>query len=203
MEIWLSYNNNAERLRLPVHPPSLEISTGNENKVVNINDAGELNLIGRKKLDSLSIEAFFPNRDYTFLQYNNPPKPYECVALIDKWRLSGKPIRVVVTGTPINLSCAIDTFTYGERDLTGDVYYTLELSEYRFLAGQSKKDEYQAEVTRPVVNDPPKTYTVKKGETLWNIAKKLTGNGNNYLKIAEKNGLKNPNKIYPGMKLVI
>lgn len=44
------------------------------------------------------------------------------------------------------------------------------------------------------------TYTVKSGDTLSAIAKKY---GTTYQKIADDNGIANPNKIYPGQKLVI
>ena len=44
------------------------------------------------------------------------------------------------------------------------------------------------------------TYTVKSGDTLSAIAKKY---GTTYQKIASDNGISNPNKIYPGQKLVI
>lgn len=44
------------------------------------------------------------------------------------------------------------------------------------------------------------TYTVKAGDTLSGIAAKY---GTTWQKLAEKNGLKNPNLIYPGQKLTI
>ena len=44
------------------------------------------------------------------------------------------------------------------------------------------------------------TYIVKKGDTLSGIASKY---GTTYQKIASDNGIANPNKIYPGQKLVI
>ena len=44
------------------------------------------------------------------------------------------------------------------------------------------------------------TYTVKSGDTLSAIAKKY---GTTYQKIAKDNGISNPNKIFPGQKLVI
>lgn len=43
-------------------------------------------------------------------------------------------------------------------------------------------------------------YTVKSGDTLSGIAKKY---GTTYQKIAEKNNLKNPDKIYVGQVLKI
>ena len=44
------------------------------------------------------------------------------------------------------------------------------------------------------------TYIVKKGDTLSAIAKKY---GTTYQKIAKDNGIADPNKIYPGQKLII
>lgn len=52
----------------------------------------------------------------------------------------------------------------------------------------------------------PKTYTVKSGDCLWNIAKKYYGNGADYTKIYNANkGVigGNPNLIYAGQVLTI
>jgi LysM repeat protein len=51
----------------------------------------------------------------------------------------------------------------------------------------------------------PRTYTVKKGDTLSKIAKELYGNANDYKKIfeANKDKLKDPDKIQPGQVLTI
>lgn len=50
-----------------------------------------------------------------------------------------------------------------------------------------------------------KTYTVKSGDCLWNIAKQFYGSGAEYTKIynANKGIIKNPNLIYPGQVLTI
>lgn len=49
------------------------------------------------------------------------------------------------------------------------------------------------------------TYTVVKGDCLWNIAKRFYGSGAQYTKIynANKDIIKNPNLIYPGQVLTI
>lgn len=49
------------------------------------------------------------------------------------------------------------------------------------------------------------TYIVKKGDCLWNIAKKYYSKGSSYTKIfnANKDKIKNPNLIYPGQVLTI
>ena len=49
-------------------------------------------------------------------------------------------------------------------------------------------------------NSSKETYIVKKGDTLSEIAAKY---GTTYKKIASDNGIADPNKIYPGQKLII
>ena len=50
------------------------------------------------------------------------------------------------------------------------------------------------------------TYTVVKGDCLWNIAKKFYGSGSKYTVIYDANRViigGNPNRIYPGQVLSI
>lgn len=66
---------------------------------------------------------------------------------------------------------------------------------------KTKTDKKKAEAKKKSST----TYTVVKGDCLWNIAKKYYGNGSQYTKIynANKDKIKNPNLIYPGQVLVI
>jgi len=67
-----------------------------------------------------------------------------------------------------------------------------------------KQAGYNYETIQSAVNNAVKpkqiTYTVKSGDTLSGIAKKYN---TTYQAIANKNGIKNPNKIYPGQVLKI
>lgn len=206
IQFWLSWNNREEVLRLPINPSSFEISVNNINHIININDIGEINLIGKSGLKKITIESFFPANDYDFVQYRGYPSPNECIKLIEKWRLSQRPIRLVITQTPINDAFAIEEFKYSQKDSTGDIYFTLELKEYRFLTipvVQSQNTVYESTEVNREVKQVDSEYIVKEGDKLWDIAKRLTGNGMNYTIIAEKNNIKNPDLIFVGQKLII
>lgn len=210
MDYYLSFNNNEERIRLPVIPSSFEVSIPHQNTTVNITNLGEINLIGKTGLMNMNIESFFPNQKYNFCLYKDFQKPYEYIKQLLKWKNSGKPIRVIVTGTPINYAMAIENLTYSEVDGTGDVYFTLELKEYKFISTSTVKTtttKNGTTLTTPTttreVKSPPDSYVVKQGDTLWLIAKKLTGDGSNYKAIAQKNDIANPNKLSVGQRLVI
>ena len=95
-----------------------------------------------------------------------------------------------------------------------DSYYSIKLYEWRdysakriALPAQKSEPAKAQEPTR--AGQPaskPKTYTVKSGDCLWNIAKALYGNGADYTKIynANKGTIgKNPNLIYPGQTFTI
>ena len=49
----------------------------------------------------------------------------------------------------------------------------------------------------------PRTYTVVSGDTLWAIAERFYGDGNQYPKIASASGIANPDLIQPGQVLTI
>lgn len=51
--------------------------------------------------------------------------------------------------------------------------------------------------------EAPKTYTVQKGDDLWNIAVREYADGYAWVKIARVNNLVNPNLIHPGNVLTL
>ena len=50
---------------------------------------------------------------------------------------------------------------------------------------------------------PPADYIVQEGDTLWSIAERAYGDGSKYTELAEKNGLENPELIYPGQRIML
>ena len=70
---------------------------------------------------------------------------------------------------------------------------------------KDKKKPVKKVTSSPSKSTAQRTYTAKKGDCLWNIAKKFYGNGSAYTKIydANTNKIANPNLIYPGQVFVI
>ena len=70
---------------------------------------------------------------------------------------------------------------------------------------KDKKKPVKKVTSSPSKSTAQRTYTVKKGDCLWNIAKKFYGKGSAYTKIydANTNKIANPNLIYPGQIFVI
>ena len=205
MEIWLKDGNNA--FRFPVLPPEFTIEDSSVISNININNIGEVAIFGGKKGTKTAISTFFPKQAYQFVEYSGFMPPYDCVAKIKAWKEAGKVLRFVITGV-VNIPVYIETFTYGEKDGSGDVYFTLTFVEHIELKITKIKNVVNEPTPpkRPVQTAPKKrTHKVVKGDTLWALASRYYGNGSKYPTIhnANKDKVKNPNLIHIGWVLVI
>lgn len=178
-------SNSSEGIQLPVVPASFSIDDGQNNVVVNITNLGEANLPGKKALRELQLSSFFPNQDYKFLVCERKSNPYEYIEWLRKRKNEGTILRVIITGAEINFTCLIEGLQYGEDDASGDVNFTIDLKEYVTL----KKTESKTGTTTTTRTNKstPKTYTVKKGDTLKKIAKKYLGSASKSKQLYKKN----------------
>lgn len=209
-QLILSFEGRSEVLELPW--PLQEHQIANEHNTYSFNtiNQGEVLAIGKKKLKSMTINSTFPAHPYPFLLNKTFPEPDECIAKINKWRLSNKPIRVVIVGTDINLAMAIEEFTYGrdEGDGSGDVVFTLSLREYSYLNVERSKvpDKTSGLKDRPNEkkdSGDSKKHTVKQGDTLWDLADKHYGDGSKWRDIAKANNITDPRRLQIGANLTI
>ena len=127
MDIYLSVNNREQVLRLPVLPPEFTVSKPHSNEVFETVTKGQLKLIGRPSLKSISWDSFFPVRDYPFLR-DRSYRAFGYLYVIDTWIQQKLPIRLIITDTPINMACCVDDFSYTIKK-DGDMNYSITLGE--------------------------------------------------------------------------
>ena len=203
-------------INIPVLPAKLNVSSPGKNERVTVLELGEVLLLRKKGLRILSWESFFPvsKAPYVTGQIRDP---VSIVQAIQKARDQKSPVRFLITGTDLdcNLRMGIDSFEYEERSgELGDLYYTIKLYEWKDISPKRivlpEKEEEPAETQEPERPGKPeqtsKTYTVKPGDCLWNIAKAIYGKGSDYTKIYNANkGVigSNPNLIYAGQVFTI
>lgn len=197
------------RIALPVKPTDYTVSVSHKNTVTNVIQTGDINLMGKTGLRAVSLSSFFPARDYNFAK--SVGDPLSLVEKIESWRNSGEPCRVVI-GRSLNMECTIESFSWGEQDATGDIYYTLSLKEYKRIKIKKanitvETDPPKQRETKAPETNSGKKYTVKSGDCLCNIAKKFYGNGAQYKKIVDANqqifSKRSPNLLYAGEVLNI
>ena len=200
MEIYLGTDN--DKIRFPVVPPSIGVNRNNNIDTESVIKFGEVPIFNGTALKTIEFTSFFPNQEYSFCDYTGFMKPYEFSEKIQKWMYEGKPLRIIVTDSPTNMQCLVQQFDTVEQDGTRDLYFTLNLLEYRpievpNLNNQNSNLNNTQNTSRPndtnnSTTNTQKIHKVVKGDCLYNIAKKYYGNGNLYTKIKEANKSKYP-----------
>ena len=94
------------------------------------------------------------------------------------------------------------TFTDEDEDNADDLQLAFDDRERKWLGSWLEVKPTFVKTTTTVQKQVEAAnvvnYVVKKGDTLWAIAKKYLGSGTKYPQIASENNIKNPNLIYPG-----
>lgn len=175
----------------------------------------------------MSFDILIPHMKYPFAVYKDGFKDIKYyLNEIEKLKAIMKPFQFIVCRTEpsgksmfnTNLKVTIEDYTIKEDASEGlDVVVSIKLKQFRVYSTKTMKIEIKQDKpvavetktraisTSPAPTNTNKTYTVIKGDCLWNIAKKYYGNGRQYPKIfnANKDKIKNPNLIYPGQVLTI
>lgn len=157
MDIFLSVNNRAEIIQLPIVPQEFKIKSPMNNETFTTINQGDIKLFGESGLKAITIDSFFPKKDYPFAR-SNQYKGWEYVEIIESWKERKLRVRLIATGTPVNIVFAIEDFEYGVQDGSGDIYYSLSLEEFKEIKLQKK-------AIAPVAKTAVKKSTVNTGST--------------------------------------
>ena len=207
-----------EQILLPVTPSEMETKTGSRNKAVYVLNFGEMNLAKKPALQEIRFTVLLPGRRYPFVQVEDGfHEPEYFLNHFKEYKMTAKPVQMILfrklaDGTQLfcgNTEVLLEEYTVTERGgEQGDFWVELCWKEWK--AAKSIRYSVKSSDNGAVLLEqgqerqaktPAATYTVQKGDCLWNIAKKELGDGTKYKEIAKKNGISDPNRIYPGQVL--
>ncbi len=213
-EMWLTFNSDKEKIQVPVLPESITVSNGSNNSNIDIAGLGEVVIMQSRPAYKYKFKSYFPKVMSQAVSVSELTDPLVLVERIKKWKEADRPIKFVLTDVGISTYCTIEDFQYSEEGGdVGTIQYSLELKEYReistrqvTIAEETETATVSTEETRVDNTTSPSTYTVVKGDCLYNIAKSLYGDSSQWHKLYEANkGVigGNPNRIYPGQVLTV
>jgi len=103
-------------------------------------------------------------------------------------------------------NCVFSKLSLNQQPLPNYVSYSFEFVESKSVTVYKKLPKVNvSKVSTSSSSSSYFTYTIKKGDTLWDLAKKYLGSGTKYKEIANlnKSVIKDPHWIYPGQKIKI
>lgn len=210
---------------MPQTPAKLSVKISGKNTTVTLLNEGEINFLKYPGLTEITLPLVFP-----MLTASKRPDYY--LTLLERAKTQRTTTQFIMTRTTpagqllfdTNIKVSVEDYTIEENATNGlDVSVEVKLKQYRDYStktvaikttvkhNDSKgtpvvKKTATVKTTRPATTAPKvRTYTVKKCDTLWGIAKKYYGNGAKYPTIynANKDKIKNPNLIYVGQVFTI
>lgn len=211
----MSYTCYLGGMEVPT-PAKLTVKIKGKNKTLVLLNEGEVNFLRSPGLTEITVPLVFP-----MLGAARSPSAY--LDMLEDLKANKKTTQfILVRSSPsgrrlfdTNMTVSVEDYNIIEDATKGlDVSVDVSLKQWRDYGTKTATVEQSAageqtatvEQERDASTAPTaKTYTVKKGDSLWAIAAKYYGKGSEYAKIYEANGdkISNPNLIYPGQVLTL
>lgn len=213
----MSYTCYLGGMEIPT-PAKLTVKVKGKNKTLILLNEGEVNFLRSPGLTEITVPLVFP-------MLGGSRSPPEYLDMLESLKTGKKTTRFILARVSpggrrlfdTNLTVSVEDYSIVEDatkglDLSVDVSlkqwrdYGAKIATVEQPAGSSQSPTVTVEKERDASTAPTaKTYTVKKGDSLWAIAAKYYGKGSEYTKIANANTDKitNPNLIYPGQVLTL
>ena len=190
-------------------------------------DEGQINILKKAELTDVEFECRIPQTKYPFAKYKTGFLGASFfLSYFENLKTSKKPFQFIVSRMKpsggilfaTNMKVSMEDYKITEQAKEGfDLIVKIKLKQYREYGTKTvniqiaaSKPKASAEPKRETNNSPApaaaQTYTVVRGDCLWNIAKRFYGSGAKYTVIYNANrGVigGNPNLIYPGQVLTI
>lgn len=217
----MAYQFYLDGIRFPVAPQKLKLKIKGQNETMNLINGHEINILNPPGLTEVSFDLLFPWTKYPFAAYDGGfQTPEYFLNELERIQLAQKPVPfIVIRESPsgdslfdTNLMVSLEDYDITEEAKEGfDVIVSVNLKKYiyysiqKYTIQENGENPEEAEVTVEEERDASgalelSTYTVVKGDCLWNIAKRYLGSGSRYREIYDLNRdkISDPNRIYPG-----
>lgn len=214
------YNVFIGKVLLPIAPASITTSIGSNNKVYDLVNGDQTTVIKSAPLQDIKMEFILPTHKYNFAVYKSAFIDASVfLSQFETMKTDKEPVQLIITrgGSDFsNLKVTLEDYSIEEStDQNGDFRVSVSLKEYKkpslltskikliggalhSVSGTVRENTYSPKPKKTV-----KKYTVKKGDTLWGIAKKYYNDGTKYSVLASYNKIVNPNLIYVGQVILL
>lgn len=204
----MSYRLYLDGVLMPVTPAKITLKINNQNETATLLNGEEINRLRAAGLSEVSFELLLPQGAYPFVN-GTAGRVSDYLTLLERLKTEQKPFSFILNRGArhyTDLTVSLEHYEVVEDAADGgDSRVKVSLKQYRpygvkrvklTAEGRGTVTPARSDHTAPRVTE----YTVKRGDCLWNIAKKYLGDGARYKEIYELNRgkIRNPNLIYAG-----
>lgn len=215
----MAYEVYIDGMLLPIPPRKIPVKYPGKNKTATLINGEEVNLVRPPGLAEISIDVIIPQMEYPAAVWDGSVDDAEdFVNRLQELKTGGNVFEFIVIRDSFdtNMDVTLEDFKVSDDVSEGlDLAVSITMKEARSYGtrimnftinpGEAAPEGTEPEPERPA--DPPqaRTYTVQKGDCLWNIAKKILGDGKRYVEIYNLNRdkISNPNLIRVGQVLTL
>lgn len=217
------YDFYLDKCLLPVTPSKLEVTIRSADKTLTLINEGEISILKKAGLTEVEFTCDIPQTKYPYAVYKEGFKGADYfLDYLEMLKNGRKPFQFIVCRRlpqdkklfNTNLKVTLEDYKLTEEAGNGfDITVKVKLKQWRDYGAKTVNVVMSQAVVEPCresgTSPRPSqatSYTVVRGDCLWNIAKKFYGSGSKYALIYDANRSLiggNPNLIYPGQVLTI
>lgn len=220
VDIYIREKVGTREIRIPILPEEIPSQNGDASVITHdIMGLGEVVTPSGTELEGWAWKSEFPGS----LRENDPlirgpwKAPSEYDSILRDWKKNGTELNLLVIGYPINADVYLKEYHPSAAGPYGDIYYEIGFVEARQVTVTTIKKTASI-AKEPFRTSPkPSIVTIKKGDTLWGLARVCLGDGKMWPEIYQANkhiiestakqhgkkGSDNGHWIYPGVTLTI
>nr|WP_302549687.1 LysM peptidoglycan-binding domain-containing protein [Enterocloster clostridioformis] len=215
----MAYEVYIDDMLIPIPPQKIPIKYPGQNETATLINGEEINITRPPGLAEISIDVVIPQMDYPCASWDGSVEDAEeFISRLQDLKESGDTFEFIVIRDSFdtNMDVTLEDYNVSDDVKEGlDLVVSLTMKEARhygtkimnfaIVPEQPIPAAASPEPERPAAQPQVKTYTVKSGDCLWNIAKKQLGDGNRWKEIHNLNldKISNPNLIHAGLVLVM
>lgn len=190
---------------MPIAPSEIKTKIKNQNKTLTLVNEGELNILKSPGLTELSFTLLLPHVQYTFAAFEESfRQPTYYLSLFEKLKTERQVfdftvIRDISSGKTLpwktNMKCSLESYTIKESaesgfdfetDITLKQYIAYGVKTLTIKNNQASSTTKRDDSTKTSTS-AEKSYTIKAGDTLWDLARIYLGDGTRWREIYTKN----------------
>ena len=190
VDIYISERSGSREIRIPWLPETIQYGIGEAIFAsYDIMSKGTVSIPTGSELGEYSWEGTFPGefQQNSEMQRGAWRALKEYQDIFNDWKDQGTPLRLMVTGYPINKDVHLQKFTAEAAGAFGGLDYEVAFIEDRDITISSSAQASTQTPKRAETQSDATSYIVKKGDTLWTIAQRFYGTGTKWQALYQAN----------------